>query len=904
MSKRSTVTKSPGHKSSGHTPMMKQYLSIKAKHPDTLLFYRMGDFYELFFDDAKLAASLLDITLTARGKASGNPIPMAGVPYHAAENYLSRLLRKGVSVAICEQVGDVATAKGPVERDVVRVVTPGTLVDEVLLPENEEALLAAVIQEEDRFGLATLDMGSGRFQVQEPATSVELQAELARVRPAEILVPEGSSLMSLLQDSTITSYPQWHFDQQSAVRNLSEQFGTRDLTGFGCSQLSTGIGAAGAILNYARDTQRGNIAHIVAISVVSSQRFLKLDPNSRRNLEINQSLAGNPKHALLAIVDNTCTSMGKRRLRQWLNQPLQRGDALSKRHSSVAALRRAENYNELRQLLEMVGDVERILTRVTLKSAHPPELSTLRRSVGIVPELTELLTSAMPTHESGLALQLQPVPALVDLLELALIESPPALIRDGGCIKEGYDKELDELRTLSSNADSFLQDMEERERTSTGISNLKVGYNRVHGFYIETSRTQATNIPSHYIRRQTLKSAERYITPELKEYEDRVLSAREKSLGREKFLYQELFDKITTYLGELRQTCEALTLLDVYANFAERAESLGWVEPEFTDDAGIEIVAGRHPVIEHLSDEPFIANDLLLSPQQRLVLVTGPNMGGKSTYMRQAALIVLLANSGCCVPANACRLGPVDAIFTRIGASDDLSSGQSTFMVEMTEAANILHNATPNSLVLMDEIGRGTSTYDGLSLAWACAEHLARKNQSFCLFATHYFELTTLAEQYGYVENLHLDAMEHEGEIIFMHRVKQGPASKSYGLQVARLAGLPVAALASATAMLKELESDETTAVSTRIGHTTEQTNPLQPENTSDVGSHRNTKPGIDPKGSDTPQLDLFAGATDELVSMLNEIDPDTLTPRNALDLLYELKSKTPGHPMQSLEHE
>ena len=879
-----------------HSPMMQQYLAIKADHPDTLLFYRMGDFYELFFEDAVTASELLDITLTARGKASGQPIPMAGVPFHAADNYLSRLVRKGVSVAICEQVGDVASSKGPVERKVVKIVTPGTLIDEALLGENEESILAAVVSHRDHFGMATLDMGSGRFLLQQTGSRDELLAELARVAPSEILLAEGSELHSRLHDYTVTSYPAWHFDQIAAERNLSTHFGTRDLSGFGCHNFDLAIGAAGAALNYARDTQQGNIGHITSLSPVDNQDFLSLDPNTRRNLEITCSLAGKPEHALLAVVDKTRTSMGKRRLRQWLNQPLRQGTQLQNRHLGVQALRNSGLLEKLQTCLGPVGDIERTMTRITLRSANPPELATLRRSLQVLPEVSENLATLCKEQEhpglADLAKALQPLPEVVNLLEESLVESPATLIRDGGCIRSEYDNELQELRALSSNADAFLTDLEARERASTGIKTLKVGYNRVHGYFIETSRSQSSNVPAHYVRRQTLKAAERYITPELKEYEDKVLSAREKSLAREKHLYQQLLDAIAEQLHPLRKTCEALAVIDVLLNFAERAESLNWVQPEFTREAGMQIVAGRHPVVEHLSDEPFVANDLVLSADRRLLLVTGPNMGGKSTFMRQAALIALLANAGSCVPATHCRIGPIDRIFTRIGASDDLSSGQSTFMVEMTEAANILHNATANSLVLMDEIGRGTSTYDGLSLAWACADHLARRNHSLCLFATHYFELTELEGQLPGVENIHLDAMEHDGDIIFMHKAKAGAASRSYGLQVARLAGLPAAALAEATLRLQQLESASTPAAALTV-NTDNRRNSI-----AEIAGQKTDDAAMDTPDdtASTAQLELFSDsmtpAQQEILQQLAQLDPDSLTPRAALELLYDIKSQ------------
>jgi len=859
----------PPADSPSHTPMMRQYLQIKAEHPKTLLFYRMGDFYELFFDDAKRASELLEITLTARGKASGQPIPMAGIPYHAAENYLARLVKKGVSVAICEQVGEVAKSKGPVERKVVRIVTPGTLTDESLLAESEEALLIAVCELNNQYALATLDMSSGRFILSEPETHAELLAELARLRPAEVLVEEDSRLARKLTQYALTPRPAWHFENRSAQRNLTQHFGTRDLSGFGCDQATLAVAAAGCVLNYIQETQRSQLAHITSISFSVPRQFLLLDPASRRNLEISQSLAGNSAHSLFAVVNKTRTTMGARMLRRWLEQPLRDQTALQLRLDTVSALQNSTIVSTLRDQLQAVGDVERILTRVQLGSVNPRELATLSSSLTALPQLRQQLSSIADANLETLSENMGAYPDLCDLLSSALIDNPPVIIREGGVIAEGYDVELDELRQLSSNADAFLVAMEEREKSSTGISNLKVGYNRVHGFYIETSRAVADKVPAHYVRRQTLKSSERYITPELKEYEDKVLSAREKSLEREKLLYNELIGKILPYGTRLRSTVSAISKIDIFSNFADRAEALGWVKPHFSSTPGIEINAGRHPVVEHLTTEPFVPNDLHMSPDNRVLIVTGPNMGGKSTLMRQNALIVLLAHIGCPVPAESATLGPIDRIFTRIGAADDLASGQSTFMVEMTEAANILHNATSQSLVLMDEIGRGTSTFDGLSLAWACAEHLTRDNSAMCLFATHYFELTQLADRFPSVQNIHLDAVEHEGNIVFMHKAKSGPASKSHGLQVARLAGLPQLALEIAERKLAELESESI----------------AQPR-------------GSDSQVTAAPQLELFSAHPDPVDEYLKPLDPNNITPREALSHLYEIielsQRKTP----------
>ena len=906
------------------TPMMRQYLAIKKDYPNTLLFYRMGDFYELFYDDAKIAAEQLDITLTARGKSSAEPVPMAGVPYHAAENYLGRLLRKGLSVAICEQVGDVATAKGPVERKVVRVVTPGTLTDEVLLEERDTALLVAICSKvgsktnntaNPLFGVASIDMASGEFEVQELGGTAALAAELARLRPAELLVPDDmpdNAWGVSIEAYSPQGYPAWHFAESSCRERLNRHFGTRDLSGFGCQTITAGICAAGAVLGFASETQLGNLPHIDSIRLRHQERFLHLDAQTRRNLEINQSLSGEEQHGLLAVVDTTCTSMGKRRLRQWLNQPLRCGEELQHRQQCVRALHTNRRYEAMREALKPVGDVERILTRIALFSAHPPELVTLKRSLDCLPNIKTVSEQLELQTELRETLIPKPMPAICDLLDKALIDPPPRLIRDGGVLRDNYDPELEELRKLSSNQDDFLAELEIRERKASGIATLKVGYNRVHGFYIETSRNQSEEVPAHYIRRQTLKSTERFITAELKEFEDKVLGAREKALAREKYLYQALLEQLAQHLQSLKTIAHTLCLLDVYSTFAERAEFLDWTEPEFTSEVHLDISAGRHPVIEQLIDEPFVANDLLLDSERRLLLVTGPNMGGKSTYMRQAAIIILLACCGSYVPARACRLGPIDRIFTRVGASDDLASGQSTFMVEMTEAANILHNATENSFVLMDEIGRGTSTFDGMSLAFACAEYIASRNRALCLFSTHYFELTRLADQIDGISNVHLDAVEHDGEIVFMHKAKAGFTNRSYGLQVAKLAGLPPAVLAGAAAKLQELETlDQEKPSTSRLTHNKQPmdvnadskspdaaiaTNKCVDKNAQDeklaLSSRSNTHTTI----QDAPQMDLFTPLNSEVLqdiqSILSETDADELSPRAALDLIFLMKSR------------
>ncbi|MDX1571467.1 MAG: DNA mismatch repair protein MutS [Xanthomonadales bacterium] len=837
---------------------MQQYLRIKADHPDILLFFRMGDFYELFYDDARRAARLLDITLTQRGQSAGEPIPMAGVPYHAVDQYLSRLLKRGESVAICEQVGDPATAKGPVERKVVRIVTPGTVSDEALLDERRENVLLAVAQAGKRFGLAWMDLAGGRFLVEELEGPGTLSAELERLDPAEVLTDEAAATPSeLSQRQGHKRRPPWCFELDSARELLTRQFGTRDLSGFGCEDLDLALRAAGCLLQYVSDTQRSALPHIRSLTVETQSEMVLLDAATRRHLEIEINPGGRPEHTLVGILDRTATPMGGRLLRRWLNQPIRDQVSLRRRHQAIETLSNDARHEAIRELLKGIGDCERILTRIGLRSARPRDLSTLRAALAALPELTELLGDLDSPLLQELGKVAAPRTDLHRLLEEAIIDEPPVLIRDGGVLASGYDAELDELRDISRNADGYLVELEERERERTGIPTLKVGYNRVHGYYLEIGKTHADRVPDAYTRRQTLKSAERYITEELKTFEDKVLVSREKALAREKLLYEELLDRLAEDLEDLQRMAAGLAQLDVLSNLAERADRLDWRAPTLVEEPGIAISAGRHPVVEQVSGEPFEPNDLALDDQQRMLLITGPNMGGKSTYMRQAALIVLLAYAGSFVPATEARIGPIDRIFTRIGAGDDLTRGHSTFMVEMTETANILHHATPASLVLMDEIGRGTSTYDGLSLARACACHLASENRSYVLFATHYFELTELAGELPGVQNVHLDAVEHGDRIVFLHAVKPGPADRSYGLQVAALAGLPRSVLEQATHTLRQLEAGQPTA---------------RPES--------------------RPQLDLFQAPAEpsRLERALEELDPDELTPREALEALYRFK--------------
>lgn len=853
---------------SKYTPMMRQYLTIKAEFPNILIFYRMGDFYELFFDDAKKASDLLDISLTARGKTGGNAIPMAGVPYHAVENYLAKLVQLGESVAICEQIGDPATSKGPVERKVVRVITPGTLSDEALLSDRQDSLIVAISENNSKnkkksdvtFGLAYLDMASGRFVLTELQTSEQLQAELQRLSPAELLYPETLSDFSLIEQyKGLRRRPEWEFDIETSLSLLNQQFGTKELAGFGVDDKLLGISAAGCLFQYVKDTQRTALPHIRAIISESTSAAVVLDAATRRNLELTQNLQGGTDNTLAAILDKSSTPMGSRLLKRWLHFPLRDLSVLTNRQSVIEQIIAQELPLEIQPILKGLGDIERIVSRIALHSARPRDFARLRYALQQLPQLQHCLLPNTTGYLQTLAKNIAPIPAIQTLLEQALVENPPVLIRDGGVIAPGYHQELDILRDLSDGATEFLAQLEQREKERTGIHSLKVGYNKVHGFFIEMSRTAAATVPDDYIRRQTLKNNERFITEELKEHEHKVLSAQSKFLALEKHLYQALFDQILPELPKLQDLSQAVAELDVLTNFAERAVTLNYVKPKLLSTAGINIEAGRHTVVEQMTKHAFIANPVVLTEQRKMLIITGPNMGGKSTYMRQTALIVLLAHIGCFVPASAAKIGVVDRIFTRIGASDDLASGRSTFMVEMTETANILHNATDRSLVLLDEIGRGTSTYDGLSLAWACAEMLALKTKAFTLFATHYFELTLLAEQIDSLANVHLDAIEHDDNIVFMHAIQEGAASKSFGLQVAQLAGVPKTVINRAKQRLVELETQQAPSI-------------------------------LPPEAQSFEQLTLIADDHPVLDS-LRSIDINELTPRQALDLLFELKA-------------
>jgi DNA mismatch repair protein MutS len=868
-----------------HTPMMQQYLRIKAEHPDMLLFYRMGDFYELFHEDAVRAAKLLDITLTQRGASNGSPIKMAGVPYHAVEQYLARLVKLGESVAICEQIGDPATSKGPVERKVVRIVTPGTVTDSALLEEKRDNLLLAVHERQGRLGLAWMNLASGQFFVCE--TSAEnLPAELERLQPSEILHAESTRLQAN-NHAAIKTLPDWHFDLETSRRALCQQFATLDLAGFGCDDFTIGLEAAGALLGYAKLTQGQAISHIRALQVYSAERYVRMDASTRRNLEITQTLRGEPAPTLLSLLDTCATNMGSRLLHHWLHHPLRDRTTLNARLDAVDKL--GVLHHNIHEQLKPCVDVERITARIALRSARPRDLSGLRDTLLTLPLLHNVLcrvgnsvahaespdknrvgtpsgcenlyeAETCPPYASlllTLADALQAEHTLVELLQKTMKAEPSSVLREGGVIADGFDAELDELRGIQTNCGDFLLALETRERARTGIATLKVEYNRVHGFYIEVTHAQSVNVPDDYRRRQTLKNAERYITPELKTFEDKALSANERALAREKFLYEQLLDQLAPHIASLQRIAAAIAELDVLATFAERAATLSFSAPQFSDEPQISITQGRHPVVEAQVDT-FTPNDTTLSEARRMLLITGPNMGGKSTYMRQVALISLLAHCGSFVPAQQAMLGEIDQIFTRIGASDDLASGRSTFMVEMTEAANILHNATEKSLVLVDEIGRGTSTFDGLALAYAIARHLLEKNRSYTLFATHYFELTRLAEEFAQLSNVHLAAIEHQHSIVFLHSVNEGAASQSYGLQVAALAGVPNDVIRAAKKQLLKLEQNSAAQ------------NPQ--------GDLFDKKPEV-PEPEEHPVL-----------KSLRELQPDELSPKDALERLYQLK--------------
>ena len=840
-----------------HTPMMVQYLGLKAQHPDILLFYRMGDFYEMFFEDAEKAARLLDITLTSRGQSAGVPISMAGIPWHSAEQYLAKLVKLGESVAICEQIGDPATSKGPVERRVTRIVTPGTLTDSALLDDKTDNVLLALSAESAAVGLAWLNLSSGELRVTEVAPQL-LAAELRRIGPAEILAADAGS--AELSGFTVTRLQAWHFEFEAARKLVLAQLGASSLDGYGCEDFRPGIAAAGALLEYAKKTQGQALVHVTAIIPEHISEYVRLDAATRRNLELTETLRGEPSPTLFSVLDECATGMGSRLLRHWLHHPLRERGILNGRQDAVSALGGdTPTHAAVHALLRRFADVERITGRIALQTARPRDLSSLRTSLALLHEIP----GSLPAGPAGVLDALRndlavPLPCL-DLLQRAVLEEPSVLLREGGVIADGYSADLDELRALQTHSGDFLAKLELRERERTGIPNLRVEYNRVHGFYIEVTNAQSEKVPDDYRRRQTLKNAERYITPELKTFEDKALSARDRALALEKSLYDDLLSRLLPHVPVLQRTGRALAQLDVLACFAAIAARRGHCRPRFTEEPQILIESGRHPVVEG-QIETFIPNDCQLSPSRQLLLITGPNMGGKSTYMRQVALIVLLAHVGACVPAKSASIGPIDQIFTRIGASDDLAGGRSTFMVEMTESANILHNATDKSLVLMDEVGRGTSTFDGLALAWAIARHLLEKSRAYTLFATHYFELTRLSLEYKQAINVHLDAVEHKDSIVFLHAVEEGPASRSYGLQVAALAGVPKPVIKSARKYLQLLENDSLS---------------------------RGGQPDLFSPGQAAPEPEP---EVDAARALLDTVNPDELSPREALELLYRLK--------------
>ncbi len=842
-----------------HTPMMKQFLKIKSEYPDTLLFYRMGDFYEMFFDDAERASKLLDITLTARGKSGGNPIPMAGVPYHSVDQYLAKLVKQKISVAICEQIGDPATSKGPVERKVVRVITPGTLTEENLLADRQENITAAAYQSDNKIGFATLEISSGRFNGYEVENREKLANELLRLNAAEILVAVDQS--GLFDSNQETEISDWYFDTTHANQALCQTFETQNLDAFGADDFAIATCAAGALIRYIKDLHGEATPHIQGIKYQHRDNHVIIDTVSRKNLEIDSVQNDVDGVSLVNLFDHCLTPMGARMLRRWFNGPIRNKHELEQRHNAIDWLLDNHRYSELNPLLKQIGDVERILARVAMKTARPRDLVKLKISLSMLPEINAVIESTSSELIDSLQSALLSKPECLDLLERAIKDEPPTVIRDGGVLRDEYDSELGELRHLQRDSGDFLIELEAREKQRTGVGNLRVKYNRVHGYYIELPRSQSDQVPEDYIRRQTVKNAERFITEELKVFEDKILSAKSKALAREKWLYDELLNQLIPQVSELLQCANSLALLDCLANFAERAQHLNLHRPELVDDPVLVITDGRHPVVEQVLPQSFIANSISLDNKTKMQIITGPNMGGKSTYMRQVAIITLLAHTGSFVPAKSARIGPIDRIFTRIGSADDLAGGRSTFMVEMTEMAHILRNATENSLVLVDEIGRGTSTFDGLALAWACARDLANRVKSFVLFSTHYFELTALADQLKSADNVHLDAVEHGNEVVFLYSVKKGPANQSYGLQVARLAGVPDEVIEDSRQKLHSLEDHY-------------------------VGSTKNASK------APTPQTSLFPENRPEeqaVISKLKAFVADDTSPREALNILYEL---------------
>ena len=849
---------------SDHTPMMQQYLGIKAQYQHALVFYRMGDFYELFYEDAAKAAELLDITLTTRGQSAGEPIPMCGVPYHAADGYLAKLVKAGVAVAICEQIGDPKESKGPVAREVVRIVTPGTLTEEGLLDSHLESSICAMVDVDHCYGMALIEVASGRFECLYTDSIESLQSQIGRAQPSEFLIPEGSALHRVLPHrAAVTVWPPSSFEVEDNLQQLARLGIELPFAADGKSSASLGLIAAAVALRYVIETQKRDLPHLSAITAIDAHDLVEIDPASRRNLELTENLRGEQDHTLYSVLNATRTAMGGRLLARWLTQPLRGNLEVLDRLDAVEELLRTRGHPPIQEVLRHIGDVERIISRIALKSARPRDLARLRNALERLPELKTLLQAFQTARLRMLAQDVAPQDDIAHHLRTAIVDEPPVVLREGGVIKQGYDAELDELRDISEGAAGYLIALEQQERGETGLSTLKVGYNRVHGYYIELSKSQAEQAPAHYIRRQTLKNAERFITPELKTFEDKALSSQSKALARERLLFDALIDSLVSQLRPLRAFADGLAQLDVLTTFAERALHLDLVRPILTEAPQLRIEAGRHLVVESMTTDPFVPNDICFDADARQYIITGPNMGGKSTFMRQTAIIAILGRTGSFVPAIRAEIGDLDRVFTRIGSSDDLAGGRSTFMVEMTETALILNHATERSLVLLDEIGRGTSTFDGLSIAWATGQHIAEQIGAMTLFATHYFELTLLASALPHTKNLHLSAREHDDSIVFLYAVNEGPANQSYGLQVAKLAGVPKQVIQIAEDKLHGLErTDDTRSLDSQLAA------PAQ----SDLF---NKQPNYAP-----------------IVTLLRGLEPDQLTPREALDLLYQLKQK------------
>ena len=845
---------------SSTTPMMQQYLRIKADYPDTLVFYRMGDFYELFYEDAERAADLLDITLTSRNKSSDNPIKMAGVPCHSVDQYIQKLIQLSMSVAICEQIGDPAKAKGPVERKVVRVITPGTLTDEKFLDARTENLIMAVHEADGTQAIALLEVSSGRFSAKNVSEKESVHSEIDRVKPAEVLAADSTDLAAQLPVDRCQEVPAWYFDYEHSTDLLKKQYGVESLTAFGCEQHPEATAVAGALLQYAIDVYGSELPHIQKLRFETPDEFLILDDYSWRNLEIERTLSGETRNSLIDIYDRCSTAMGARTLRRWFRKPVRNRIEVQRRHMIIEHLLERDKIDSIRTILQGIADVERISSRVATKSARPVDLVRLKESLKAIPKLGDAIDPGNCTEALKLCEAMDVIPEVSDLLARAILDEPASMIRDGGVIRPGYDEELDELMRLRNDSGQQLAEMEIQERTRTGIRNLRVHYNRVHGYYIEVPRQAGDRVPEEYVRRQTLKNNERFTTEKLSEFESKILSAKEKSQARERILYEELLEHLRQFVSRMQKTADSIAQLDVLCNFANLSITDSLKRPILVDEPGLSIIGGRHPMVEATLNKPFVPNDTEFNDENRLLLITGPNMGGKSTYMRQTAVITLLSYTGCYVPAKSATIGPIDRIFTRIGASDDLSSGNSTFMVEMTEMAAILHGATPQSLVIVDEIGRGTSTFDGLALAWACADSLLTDVQAYCMFSTHYFEITALAETLPGASNVHLNAVKHGGKIVFLYEVNQGATNQSYGIQVARLAGIPSKVVSLASEKLSQL----TESASNPNQHT--------------FGPMQMSLFDPEPK-KNSPILDK-----------LKDIDPDDLSPKEALEMLYFLK--------------